>query len=470
MRVVFSVFLVMSGSLLFAQEDWTEQRFLNTNATSDSELDDSPRVASNGQGVWVAVWQSNEDLGGIGDDSDILFARSLDNGLTWSAPGLLNTNAASDSGTDTQPFIAFGMNKFIVVWTSNENVDGAGSGDTDILISVSTDFGVTWTSPEALNQNAASDTAFDWEPYIATDGLGVWMLGWYTNEDMDGSGSDTDIFIQTSTNNGVTWSGPSVLTNFMRSDTGSDFRPRFASDGAGVWGLVFESPNSLNNTIGTDTDVLFMRSLDNGFSWSEPAPVNSNAAVDTVIDNEHFIATDGDGNWIITWSSDDENASGVDWDIYLSRSTDGGLNWSDQALLENDVSPGSDFGSSLVYDGIGTWAAIWWNLGLESDIFYAFSDDTGLTWTPDLDIRMDTLTESNTDSVPFIATDGAGNLVVVWRGTIRPEGGTDHDILVASSLAPPPCQLSQTFFDALPQWPTSTIEGLIDIVNTLCEP
>jgi hypothetical protein len=54
--------------------------------------------------TWVAVWHSAEDLydanldDTIGEDADILVARSMDGGATWTAPVALNTNAASDVG------------------------------------------------------------------------------------------------------------------------------------------------------------------------------------------------------------------------------------------------------------------------------------------------------------------------------------------------------------------------------------
>ena len=60
-----------------------------------------PQVTTDGAGNWVAVWHSNDSLGGtIGTDADILVSRSTDAGGTWTAPAPLNTNAGSDSGDD----------------------------------------------------------------------------------------------------------------------------------------------------------------------------------------------------------------------------------------------------------------------------------------------------------------------------------------------------------------------------------
>ncbi|MEE8170862.1 MAG: hypothetical protein V3T70_09965, partial [Phycisphaerae bacterium] len=55
----------------------------------------------------MAVWRSDESLGGtIGTDSDLLTARSTDNGASWTAPAVLNSNAAADSGDDFTPQVA----------------------------------------------------------------------------------------------------------------------------------------------------------------------------------------------------------------------------------------------------------------------------------------------------------------------------------------------------------------------------
>ena len=77
---------------------------LNTNAGSDSGGDFDPQLTTDGSGNWVAVWDSNDTLGGtIELDVDILTAHSTDNGAMWTAQKALNSNAAVDSGDDFSP-------------------------------------------------------------------------------------------------------------------------------------------------------------------------------------------------------------------------------------------------------------------------------------------------------------------------------------------------------------------------------
>ncbi|MBM4088260.1 MAG: hypothetical protein FJ276_02340 [Planctomycetes bacterium] len=60
---------------------WTDPVALNSNLGPDSGTDRFPEVAVDSLGNWVAVWHSEDTLGGtIGSDTDILFATSLDFG------------------------------------------------------------------------------------------------------------------------------------------------------------------------------------------------------------------------------------------------------------------------------------------------------------------------------------------------------------------------------------------------------
>src|SRR5688572_17058464 len=71
---------------------------LNLTAAIDDGGDRRVDLATDGEDHWVAVWESNYNLGGlIGGDYDLFTSRSADNGMTWSQPIALNTNANDDS-------------------------------------------------------------------------------------------------------------------------------------------------------------------------------------------------------------------------------------------------------------------------------------------------------------------------------------------------------------------------------------
>ena len=100
--LVLVIFIIESSVLCeecIADIDFTYPMALNKNASSDTQYDNDtePQMAADGRGNWIAVWRSNNSLGGIiGDDFDIFVARSTDNGTTWTPPQVLNSDATSD--------------------------------------------------------------------------------------------------------------------------------------------------------------------------------------------------------------------------------------------------------------------------------------------------------------------------------------------------------------------------------------
>ena len=166
---------------------------LNSNGRTDAGDDANPQVTTDGKGVWMAVWHSTEDLDGVaGDDSDILLATSLDNGQTWTSPRVLNTNATSDTGSDELPQVTTdGKGNWVVVWNSLEDIGGTTGADNDIFVAMSTNNGVTWSAPSLLNTNGNSDSEVDYDPHITTDGTGDWVVVWTSKEDLGGMASSS---------------------------------------------------------------------------------------------------------------------------------------------------------------------------------------------------------------------------------------------------------------------------------------
>jgi hypothetical protein len=364
---------------------WTPPTALNTNATTDSGFDWDPRVTTDGGGHWVAVWWSEETLGGtIGADDDILVSRSEDNGATWTPPTALNTNAGTDSGGDWFPrVVTDGEGNWVAVWHSRENLDGTIGTDGDILVSRSTDSGVTWTAPAALNTNAATDSGLDYYPDLTTDGGGNWVAVWDSWDSLEGTiGTDSDILVSRSTDSGVTWTAPAPLNTNAATDSGDDLNPKVTTDGEGNWVAVWWSEETLGGTIGTDYDILVSRSTDNGTTWTAPVPLNTNADSDSGGDQNPEVATDGGGNWVAVWDSWDSlgGTIGMDSDILVSRSTDRGATWAPPAALNTNAATdsGHDLRPKVTTDGRGNWVAVWWTdetlggtIGADDDILYA---------------------------------------------------------------------------------------------------
>src|SRR6185369_3357766 len=139
-----------------------------------------------------------------------------------------------------------------------------------------------------------------------TDGAGTWVAVWQSYDSLGGTiGTDVDILTARSTDGGVTWSAPVPLNTNAAVDAGSDYFPQVTTDGS-VWVAVWFSTDSLGGTIGGDVDILTARSTDGGITWSDPAPLDTNAAGDSGDDYSPQVTTDGHGTWLATWTSYDD--------------------------------------------------------------------------------------------------------------------------------------------------------------------
>jgi hypothetical protein len=151
-------------------------------------------VTTDGAGNWITVWHSPDSLGGtIGTDNDILFARSTNNGATWSTTAAIDSDAGDDTGNDTSAQVTTDrLGNWLAAWESGGPLDGTLGTDYEILLTHSDDDGLTWTAPAALNTNAATNGGDDYRPQLATDGLGHWIAAWYSYDDLgntiDGEG------------------------------------------------------------------------------------------------------------------------------------------------------------------------------------------------------------------------------------------------------------------------------------------
>ncbi len=388
---------------------WSPVLALNSTAATEelNVFDDEPDIATDGAGNWVVVWESNNDLGDtIDGDRDILVATSDNDGLTWSVPAALNTNAGTDmpaQAGDWSPTVATdGNGTWIAAWETTDSQGDTIGGDQDLLFARSVNNGATWSAPAVLNSTAAGDLddpdngnfTLDEDVQIVSGGAGLWLAVWHSTIALTkDTGTDADIFMAWSTNDGVSWSDPEPLnTNAHTDGDATDWFARVATDGAGNWLAVWQSFGNLGGTIGTDSDILCSRSVDNGATWSAPAPVNkyatTDAVVDPIVDGDILpdIATDGLGNWVAIWQSTHSFGGryGTDWDILAARSIDIGLNWSYPAPVANNarVNNGSNaqllegnWRPTLKADGLGDWLATWQS-----------SDDLGDAIDEDFDI------------------------------------------------------------------------------------
>ncbi len=134
----------------------------------------------------------------------------------------------------------------------------------------------------------------------------------------------------------ITWfSPPAVLNTDAGSDHDGDYSPQVTTDGAGNWVAVWLSDEVF------DTDIHVSRSTNDCVTWTAPEALNTNAGTDSALDIEPQVTTDGAGNWVAVWWSEGPNY------VLVSRSTDAGGTWTAPEVLNtaaglNSGSPHND--------------------------------------------------------------------------------------------------------------------------------
>lgn len=420
--------------ILFARStnngvDWTTPTALNSNASGDSGDDRDPYVATDSSGKWVTVWSSEDTSSDtIGSDWDTLVSRSDDGGMTWSSPQTLDPTEGVYTSNDKHPRVATGgSGKWVAVWETVTN-----RNESYVLVSQSDDGGASWTPPKPLNTNANKDSHYDMQPQIVTDGAGEWIVVWGSTATRDDEvGTDGDIFLSRSDDDGASWTKSQTLNSNAGEDKGRDESPQLTTDGAGNWLAVWSSNEDLRN-IGTDKDILVAHSSDTGKTWSFPKLLMINAGADSGADYSPRITTDGAGNWVAVWSSDDtlRDTVGNDRDILVARSTDNGVTWSFPAMLNTNAASDDAFDHrpEIATDRSGVWITVWHSANRH--VYVASSIDNGVTWNAPIPLATGDNVDLADEGYPQIATDGSGVWVVVWTADGE---NRDGDVLFARS-------------------------------------
>lgn len=419
---------------------------LNSNAESDSfDSDQYADVAVGANGTWIAVWKRG--VPSYLSAGDIHFARSTNNGTSWST--LEKIGGQDVDNDDTNPRVATdGAGNWVCVWQS-------GVSEADIFVSYSTNDGVSWSNEAYLNTSMETDTGVqDFTPSIATDGEGNWIVVWQSGASAGmGDGSDSDIFFAKSTNIGVSWSAMAPLnSNALTDGTNDDFTPDVKSDGADTWVCVWRYNGVFGQGDEADADLLVSRSTNDGGAWSAAAHLNATAATDYA--GQEFnprLANDESGNWVAVWDGYDQpqGSANDDYDIYSARSGDNGATWSAPAKVvsEAGVQTGpSDATPCIGTDANGTWICAWRRSGTDFDIYQSQSNDDGATWSNRTALHSNAASDTGEDYAPAVAANADGDWIVAWDSTEALDGdmNVDYDVLFVMSTDGPVGTLTLT--------------------------
>ncbi|MCC6794318.1 MAG: exo-alpha-sialidase [Candidatus Hydrogenedentes bacterium] len=365
---------------------WTAPARLNSLAVGETPqvpvFEGVPSLATDGNGTWLCAFIGGENrVVKLVTYKQIQVCKSTDNGATWSDPVAVNPDDPS-SYTLGRPSIASdGAGHWVLVWESSALASNPGIGDSDIVVSTSTN-GTTWSDYAMLNSEGETDSpttgALDIEPVVASDKNGVWVCAWNSDfkRGIDGQG-DREIVFARSTDNGTTWSDQAVLNGEFDTETGLDERAALAADGDGNWILTWDGYTDLSSRY----RIWTCASTDDGQSWTQRLQVSENPPEDD--QSNPKVITDGNGKWIVVWNGTLLLSTASDFDIGISESTNIGATWSAVKAVNTDAADDGlryDSDPAIATDTAGHWAVIWETNDPENgdlDIWRAISKEAG---------------------------------------------------------------------------------------------
>jgi hypothetical protein len=369
------------------------------------------------------------------------YSRSIDGGLTWAPMQLLPVVDPSHPRASDPAVCVDSLGNFYIVTISID----VNNNNGEILIYKSTDSGATFPISTICMGGGGN---FEDKEYIVCDltkGSSQFKNNLYIS--WTRFGGNSGIKMIKSTNGGINWStNPASVSDAANQGQGSD--PAVGPNGEVyvVWvGGTF-----------SDDIIFFDKSTDGGASFGTDNIVAQGTTPNITISSSGVtfpsICVDNSGGprngyIYVTWC----DARNGDPDVFLSRSTNGGDNWSSPVRINNDpIGNGkmqcwpwiaindSGYIAVLFYDSRNT------PNNNVIDAYLAVSRDGGLTFTNDLLSSEQSTTNSPNTDVRFgdyIGIDFQGSRIVpVWvderTGTFNMEAYTAQILSVPVGIQP----------------------------------
>ena len=326
-----------------------------------------------------------------------------------SLDNLNNTEWSSEQKTATDIF-----GNVYVVWSDASQLDGSGP-DPDIFLRKWNASTRTWGKRILISDDHLNNTYSSHSPDVIVDSLGNVHVAWRQNGNLDGTGSDPDIFWKMWDTKANTWTPRYPITN-ETSITIGGHSPKMATDQFGNVHMAYERLGIEYKMWNGTTGV-----------WEQKVIVSDNQTNSRL----HDIATDPLGNVHVAFG---DNTASLDFDIYYRYLNTSSKTWG-PIILVNDDDLDNNFGSNfggissdifgnvhIVWDEFGDQSAI--QHGGESDIFYRKWNVENKSFEPRVLISND---PANTEPSGHsgICSDPLGNLHVVWRDRSDVDGAGD---------------------------------------------
>lgn len=246
---------------------WSPQKTITSQDVDRSSLVSDAIPTSGFYGRTYASWVR------FAHPYPVYFSYTDDGGTNWSTPAQINSPSQRSQGAE----LSIGTNGRVnlcwagVVSTSPYTEDYVG-------FATSTDGGASWTITEnAFDVNGIQgifphkeNIRVNGLPKVDTDNTGGPRHGWVyivtTQRNLSPAGSDPDIIFNRSTNNGQTWSAGIRVNTDPLNNGKTQFFPAIHVDGSGAINVVYYDDR---NTASDSAEAYLSRSTDGGDTWTD---------------------------------------------------------------------------------------------------------------------------------------------------------------------------------------------------------
>ena len=378
----------------------------------------------------IGVFQ--QDRWSNGGAHGLVATVSHDGGATWTESwahfSLCSGGNASNGGDferASDPWVSFAPNghAYQIAITFN-----ASNGTNGVLVSKSTNGGDTWSDPVTLRRDNADVAPFFFndkesitaDPTNANNVYAIWDRTRFPSELANPNALHSfafrgDIMFSRTTNGGLTWEPARALFEPRSNQFSIGNQIVVLPDGTLVDIFNFEKGSGRQPSPSVFSQAV-IRSTDHGLTWSSPIVISNDDSL-PVRDPDTGepvragtflpdIAVDpSDGTLYAVWADGRFSKRDHD-DIALSRSTDGGLTWSDPIKVNESPSGVTAFTPSVHVTPDHVVAVTYYDFRnntsdpntLWTDYFIVHSHNHGLTWGNEAQI---TSTSFDMKTAPF---------------------------------------------------------------------
>jgi len=259
-------------------------------------ISSAPSVAASDGYVYVA-WYDYTPVSGSGGNAEIWMRISSNNGVTFGPAIRISTNI----GESGNPSVAASGSYVYVAWDDSTPVSGSGSAP-EIWMRVSSNNGVSFGSPIRISTNTYSS----FFPSVAAYGTYIYVA-WSDYTPVSGSGSDAEIWMRVSSNNGASFGSPIRIS----TNTGASIFPSVAASGSYVY--VAWMDNTPVSGSGIGFEIWIRVSSNYGASFGPPIRISTN----TYSSSYPSVAASGSYVYVAWMDNTPVSGSGTEPEIWL---------------------------------------------------------------------------------------------------------------------------------------------------------